>query len=217
MSINRKPPNITKSIIVLFLFIIGRDLSINLLGTFITNVILTFLILRIVLVVLQSYGIMDKSSFSLIMTGSGKKRKKGLLRGATFRSLYSKTKKMGVFSKIPRLAWGVAAAIGFLVIGLVIGFDLGGKNENKVRFGNGAEQSKDYINLIDAYENESDLYLKQNDDVRVLLDMNILQNHPEEINDAIRSYYQKRDEIIFGAGRISELRRRAGLPGREKL
>lgn len=212
MSINRKPPNITKSIIVLFLFIIGRDLSINLLGTFITNVILAFLILRIALVVLQSYGVMDKSSFSLIVAGSGKKRK-----GISLKAFFIKMKKIGVFSKIPRLAWGVAAAIGFLFIGLVIGFDLGGKNESSAKSDNNGEQSKSYINLIDAYESESDLYLKQNDDVRVLLDMNILQNHPEEINDAIRSYYQKRDEIIFGAGRISELRRRAGLPGKEKL
>lgn len=217
MSINRKPPNITKSIIVLFLFIAGRDFSISLLGIFITNVVLAFLILRIILIIMQSYGFMDKSSFSLIVGGSGKKGKKSLLKVVSFKSLYIKTKKIGILSKIPRLAWGTAAAIGFLFIGLVIGFDLGGKNENTVKSENSAEQSKSYINLIDAYENESDLYLKQNDDVRVLLDTNIIQNHPEELNDAIRSYYQKRDEIIFGAGRISELRRRAGLPGREKL
>ena len=211
MSINRKPPNITKSVIVLFLFIIGRDLSISLLGTFITNVILAFLVLRMVLIIMQSYGFIGESSFKILFSGNAKKKNSGT------KSLFTKIKKINILPKIPRLAWGFAAAVGFVSMGMVFGFRLGIESGSSAKSDNNGEQSKSYINLIDAYENESDLYLKQNDDVRVLLDTNIIQNHPEELNDAIRSYYQKRDEIIFGAGRISELRRRAGLPGREKL
>jgi hypothetical protein len=46
----------------------------------------------------------------------------------------------------------------------------------------------------------------------IITNINSWESDPEELRDALDSYHQKRDEILFEFGRIYEVRDRANLP-----
>lgn len=113
-----------------------------------------------------------------------------------------------VIHALPKFIWTSAAIFGIFVFGFGTGLDYG-KSEDEYKALE--EKQKAYDDLIKGYEKLSTLYISQGENVSIILDKNMLYNHPEEVTDAIRSADQFRDMIILQRGRILELRRQADL------
>lgn len=115
----------------------------------------------------------------------------------------------------PAIVWGAFAVFGIFIFGALVGSATTSEpaHENPPFL----ERQESYDELIVAYEELTDLFLYQNQDAEIMSDPEMIINFPEEADDAYRSYQQKRDEIIFQAGRISELRKNAGLNPKESL
>lgn len=144
----------------------------------------------------------------------GRKIRKG--RFYVFSKLLSKLDFISsikeIVKNIPRAAWAVAAFFGIFMFGLVLGFTWGQEDATLK-----PDPNKDnMLEVISAYEKIGNLYYQQGEDVSIMTNTNLWTSSPEEVVDAIQSYKQKRDEIIFQQGVISESRKRAGLSGSEE-
>lgn len=116
------------------------------------------------------------------------------------------------FRKIPVLIWGLLACSAILVFGFCIGYLTGVKSETPGSpYAILKEGNKKLMNLIDGYSQLSGLYFNQGQDVSIVLNKDMAENHPEEIIDALQSINQKRDMINVQLGRLYELRKAAGL------
>lgn len=122
-------------------------------------------------------------------------------------SLFKKTLR-----KIPALIWSLLACSAILIFGFCAGYlkgissDVPGSPKFVLK-----EDNTKLKDVVTGYEHLSQLYINQAQDIGVVLDRDMLANHPEEVTDALRSIDQKRDMINVQIGRILELRRTAGL------
>lgn len=123
-----------------------------------------------------------------------------------------------IIRNIPRAAWVVSSVFGIFMFGLILGF-MGGQDEANLKLRSATDEGKkNYIEVINAYEKIGDLYFQQGEDVSIMTNTNLWASDPQEVVEAIQSFKQKRDEIIFQQGVISEARRRAELTtGKEQL
>lgn len=117
-----------------------------------------------------------------------------------------------IIRKIPTLVWGLLACSAILTFGFCAGYlkginsDVPGSPKFTLK-----EDNTKLKDVVSGYEQLSQLYINQAQDIAVVLDRDMLANHPEEVTDALRSMDQKRDMINVQIGRILELRRTAGL------
>lgn len=120
--------------------------------------------------------------------------------------------------KIPTLVWGTFAVIGILMFGFIGGFSAG-TNPSYTPTPLEAERVKNahYRNLIRGYEDLSELYRLQGQNVGVIMNTELLLTNPEEVRDAFNSISQHREMINVQIGRIMELRRAAGYSDSREL
>ena len=117
-----------------------------------------------------------------------------------------------IYRKVPTIVWGSFAVIGILFVGLTMGFTAGSDYQysptslEKVR-----EQNDKYLDLIEGYEIMSQLEAYQDENVRIVADRNMADDHPGEFYEALTSLTDYRDRILIQSGKIIELRRQAGL------
>lgn len=120
-----------------------------------------------------------------------------------------------IFKKIPTIIWGGFAVFGIFLFGVLVG---GLPSQTDVNSNTKiSSQSDKYKNVIDGYQDLSRLFYLQQQDMDIIIDSSIWQDHPEELSDAISSYKKERDEILFQFGRVYELRNKASLPRDENL
>lgn len=126
--------------------------------------------------------------------------------------LVNSVNKVKLFSKIPTIVWGLLACSAILIFGFCAGYLKGISSEvpGSPKFVLKEDNTK-LKDVVSGYEQLSQLYINQAQDIAVVLDRDMLANHPEEVTEALRSIDQKRDMINVQIGRILELRRTAGL------
>lgn len=118
-----------------------------------------------------------------------------------------------VLSFIPGIVWGIFAVIGILFVGLMLGYSVAADpNYTPSELQASAQRNKELLRLVDGYEDLSNLYQIQGQNVGVVLDRDIALTHPEEIDDAYDSMSQYKNMIQLQYGRIIEMRHDAGLP-----
>ena len=113
-----------------------------------------------------------------------------------------------ILSAIPRVIWGASAIFGIFLFGVIAG---SATSANSTHTPTDTKRELEYRQVIDGYQDISRLFYLQQQDMDIVTDSSIWQDHPEELTDAIASYHQKKNEILFQFGRIYELRRSAGL------
>lgn len=126
-----------------------------------------------------------------------------------------KTKVKNILQKIPTVIWGGFAVLGIFLFGFLIGAEVN-NNTLKEDF-NISSQSEKYRDVIDGYQDLSKIIYLQQQDMDIITNSSMWQDHPEEVYDAISSYQDERDSILFQFGRIYELRNKASLPRDENL
>jgi hypothetical protein len=115
---------------------------------------------------------------------------------------------MRLLSKIPSVIWGAFAIFGIFLFGAIAG---SATSANSTQAPTDTKRELEYRQVIDGYQDISRLFYLQQQDMDIVTDASIWQEHPEELTDAIASYHQKKNEILFQFGRLYELRRSAGL------
>jgi hypothetical protein len=114
------------------------------------------------------------------------------------------------YRKIPQFVWFLGGAFGFFAAGVLFTlFSMGELNENELDRLN--KSNDEYIKLISGYEELSDLYSYQGQNVGVITDPYVLTNNPAEFYDALDSIKDYKDRILVQQGRIMELRKTAGM------
>lgn len=116
-----------------------------------------------------------------------------------------------LISTIPTVVWGGFAVLGIFFFGLFIGLAFVEDTSMTVPKEQ-TEQVENYKDVISAYKNVSKLYFLQGQDMDIITDMSKWDQYPDEVFQAIASYKQKKDEIIFEYGRLYEIMRRAKVP-----
>lgn len=116
-----------------------------------------------------------------------------------------------VFRKIPMIIWGGFAVFGIFVFGLLAGFAISDLPEEEASPSLSESKNTQYLEVIDSYQEVSKLYNYQQQDMDIIADYNSWRANIGEVYEAINSYKQKRDEILFQLGRVYELRKKAGL------
>lgn len=114
------------------------------------------------------------------------------------------------YRKIPKLILYSAAAFGFFCLGIIFVFIVD-PYKDYVTVGFHQDQADKYFNLIEGYEELSNLYYYQGQNMNVITDLNMIENNPSEVADAFRSADSYRDKILVQQGRIIELRKSAGI------
>lgn len=118
-----------------------------------------------------------------------------------------------VYAKIPYFIWAGFAVLGILIVGMVMGAEL--ERNSEPAYMSPAQklsaQNEKYLDLIDSYEDLSTLYRYQGENVRIMMDEDIMNENPREFYDAVSSMKDYRDRILIQMGRIYELRKSAGL------
>ena len=120
-----------------------------------------------------------------------------------------------VMRKIPLVIWGGFAVFGIFVFGLFVAFAVEDVPKDDLTSKLSDNKSEQYLDVINSYQEISRLYYYQQQDIDIIADYNNWQDNPEELYDALSSYKQKKDEILFQLGRIYELRKKAGLSASE--
>lgn len=117
------------------------------------------------------------------------------------------------YKKIPYFIWAGFAVLGILIVGMAMGAEFESRSEpaymsptQKLQ-----AQNEKYLDLIDSYADLSTLYQYQGENVRVMMDENIINENPREFYEAVSSMKDYRDKILIQMGRIYELRKQAGL------
>lgn len=167
--------------LILLFVLLDKRFFEELVGTLLTNLLIAFLLTALILQLWKLFG----------------KR---------LRLLFSFT---NFFSKLPKAGLVIFAFLGVLFIGISIG-GLSSAPRQDTQPENGTQAAK-LINLVKGYEEMDRMYYLQGQDVGVIMDVNIIENYPNEFYDAVKSINKRRDLINVQYGRILELRRAAGL------
>lgn len=141
--------------------------------------------------------------------------KRSKFKTIIFRVNFFKRLVIRVINYVPKVIWGGFAVFGIFLFGFLVGASI-----DKTTLQDGSDtplQKSELRNVIDGYQDLSRLFYLQQQDMDIIVDTSAWQNNPEELSDALRSYQEKRDQIIFQYGRIYESRSRAGLPRDENL
>lgn len=113
-----------------------------------------------------------------------------------------------VIREIPTVIWGAFAVIGIFIFGFVSGYALNEPAYESLR----QEDNAKYMDVIDSYQKLAEYVYLQNQDMDIITNVTSWDSNPQEVYEAIQSYKQKRDEILFQYGKIFERRERASLP-----
>lgn len=127
-----------------------------------------------------------------------------------FKSVYKWFWK--ILEKIPLLVWGTFASIGIFLVGTLFGYMFATNSLDGLDYSDLSEQNTHYKELIYGYEDLSDLYYRQGENVGVVMDRDMWEQNPEEISDAFSSMDEYRTYILLQEGRIMQLRKNANLP-----
>lgn len=163
------------------------------------------------LIALLFYAIIVQSSSNLVIflyftVGILIYFKRRTVRGWIYNKLLLRTKR--ILAYIPTVIWGGFAVFGIFIFGVFVGLAFQDPNEHKLE----DNRISKYQDVIDSYQTLSKLFYLQGQDMDIITNSNSWENNPEEFSDAVSSYYQKRDEILFQFGKIYERRSRASLP-----
>ena len=119
-------------------------------------------------------------------------------------------KVINLYRKIPKLIWGAFAVFGIFSIGFIVGiYAISGANTEPYK--SLYKQNTQLLNLIGGYEDMGRLYRLQGQNVGVIIDPDIIYNHPEEFTQALNSIKSYRDQILIEQGVITERRHQAGF------
>lgn len=119
--------------------------------------------------------------------------------------------------RIPRVAWGTVAVFGVFCLGFVFGSISQSGYINEQASQKQGEKNAQLTDVLNNYQGLSRLFYLQQQDMDIITDTSQWSINPQELADAISSYKQKKDEILFQWGRLYELRRKAGLPSDPNL
>ncbi len=117
-----------------------------------------------------------------------------------------------VVRKIPRFVWGTFAVLGIFIVGFVLGVRIQSEYQSDNNTTDQNEKMGKYQDVLNTYQGISRLIFLQQQDMDIITDSSKWQEDPQELTDAIQSYKQEKDEMLFQWGRLYELRRKAGLP-----
>jgi len=124
---------------------------------------------------------------------------------------------MRVIKRIPRVAWGTAAVFGVFCLGIVVGSISQSGYVSEQASQKQGEKCAQLTDVLNNYQGLSKLFYLQQQDMDIITDTSQWSTNPQELTDAISSYKQKKNEILFQWGRLYELRRKAGLPSDPNL
>lgn len=104
---------------------------------------------------------------------------------------------VSTFKNLPKLIWGAFAVIGILVIGILLGiyFYTRTSDIEDPEIALFKENAK-LRNLIEDYEELSELYFKQGENVGIVLDPDVYYSNPDQTYEAVLALKQFREMII---------------------
>ncbi|GEM_PF-5634090 len=142
-----------------------------------------------------------------------RKTKKLLLKDAAWFYLsYGKR----FLKKIPKVVWGFFAVVGILFVGMLVGYESAQEDTTLSPIQQIRVRNERYSQVIQGYEELANLYFEQGENLKIVLDKDMILQNPHEVVDAFRSMDQYRSLINIQMGRLLELRREAGLSGAVK-
>lgn len=98
---------------------------------------------------------------------------------------------------LPKLIWGAFAVVGILVIGFLLGVwvytNTSDIEDPEITL---SKENAKLRGLIDDYEELSDLYYKQGQNIHIVLDPDIYENYPDQSYEAFLGLKQFREMII---------------------
>ncbi len=127
---------------------------------------------------------------------------------------------IGVFRflrKIPKVAWVGSALFGIFTAGFLLGAVSQSAYLQEKASDSKSKKDGDLSEVLNNYQGLSKLFYLQQQDMDIITDTSQWSSNPQELTDAISSYRQKKNEILFQWGRLYELRRKAGLPSDQNL
>lgn len=116
-----------------------------------------------------------------------------------------------ILSKIPIIIWGGFAVFGIFIFGVFVGL-AASETPDPYLTSDTEKRMEEYRQVINAYQDLSKLFYMQGQDMDIITDFSRWEENPGELRDALDSFHQKRDEILFEFGRVYEVRNRANLP-----
>jgi len=119
--------------------------------------------------------------------------------------------------RIRRVAWGTVAVFGVFCLGFIFGSISQSGYINEKASQKEGERNAQLTDVLSNYQGLSKLFYLQQQDMDIITDTSQWSTNPQELTNAISSYKQKKDEILFQWGRLYELRRKAGLPSDQNL
>ena len=114
------------------------------------------------------------------------------------------------YRKIPKIIWFSAAVFGIFIAGMLFDY-LTTKPTDFEEYEDLSEKSQQYLDLITGYEELSNYYFYQGQNVSAITNWNLYETNPEEVAEAFESAKEYKDKILVQQGRIMELRKQAGL------
>ncbi len=142
-----------------------------------------------------------------------RKTKKPLLKEAA--GFYLSNGKR-LLKKIPKVVWGFFAVVGILFVGMLVGYEAAQEDTSLSPIQQIRVRNERYAQVIQSYEELANLYFEQGQNLKIVLDKDMILQNPQEVVDAFESMDQYRSLINIQMGRILELRREAGLSGSVK-
>lgn len=115
------------------------------------------------------------------------------------------------FRRLWLVVWSVFAIFGVFVFGFIFGSTAKDFNQNDNTITNQNTKDAQMTDVLNNYQGLSKLFYLQQQDMDIITDSSKWTDNPQELSDAIQSYKQKKDEILFQWGRLYELRKKAGL------
>lgn len=116
-----------------------------------------------------------------------------------------------VIAKVPAVVWGGFAVFGIFLFGFLVGLAAGEEGDVQ-EYAKEDKQAVEYRGVIHAYQDLSRLFYLQGQDMDIITNYPSWESDPQELADAISSYKQKKEEILFQLGILYEKRQRANLP-----
>jgi len=142
-----------------------------------------------------------------------RKTKKPLVKDAA--GFYLSSGKR-LLKKIPKVVWGFFAIVGILFVGMLVGYESAQEDTTLSPIQQIRVRNERYSQVIQGYEELANLYFEQGENLKIVLDKDMILQNPHEVVDAFRSMDQYRSLINIQMGRLLELRREAGLSGAVK-
>lgn len=114
------------------------------------------------------------------------------------------------YRKIPKIIWAGAAVSGIFFLGFASGF-FANEGKGSLVYQDLEEEHRDYLNLINGYEELSNLYYYQGQNVASITNLSLYETNPGQVAEAYESSKEYKDKILVQQGRILEQRKNAGL------